>query len=193
MARIKIPPQNVPPTEEGSPFVPAWYDILKQVDGLQPLSDITFPVGTTIDGVTGAFTLGYGLSRSALSLRAGLTTTATGILGADVALGTGAYVDGPKATLGTGLWFVTGNVELIDTSVLANIFCKMWDGTTVIASASERVQNTAGGVSVTMSGFITNPAGDVRISCISSAGTSKILFNQSGNSKDSMINAVRLA
>ena len=191
--KITIPAQSEPLSIGGGPVNPNWYQKLKFLEQLQPLSDITFPVGTTIDGVAGAFTLGYGLSRSALSLRAGLTTTATGILGADVALGTGAYVDGPKVTLGTGLWFVTGNVELIDTSVLANIFCKMWDGTTVIASASERVQNTAGGVSVTMSGFITNPAGDIRISCISSAVTSKILFNQSGNSKDSMINAVRLA
>lgn len=193
MTKITIPGQNEPISLGGGPVNPNWYQKLKFLEQLQPLSDIVFPVGTTIDGVAGAFTLGYGLSRSLMSLRAGLTTTATGILGADVALNTGSYTDGPKATLGSGLWLVIGNVELIDTSVLANIACKMWDGTTVIASASERVQNTLGGVSVTMSGFITNPVGDVRISCISSSGTSKILFNQSGNSKDSMINAVRLA
>jgi hypothetical protein len=52
MARIKVPPQNVAPTASGEPFVPAWYDILKQLDGLQPLSEIVFPTDPTKSNIT---------------------------------------------------------------------------------------------------------------------------------------------
>jgi hypothetical protein len=46
---------------------------------------------------------------------------------------------------------------------------------------------------LSLSGTIANPAGNIRISCrdITTTG-GKILFNQTGNSKDSTISAVRL-
>lgn len=150
--------------------------------------------GTSIDGLNGAFTFGYGITRTAQALRASLSS-AFAALGADVLLNnTGNYFDGPKVTLGPGTWLVFGTVLVIDTVSVATIHCRLWDLTTVISSDSIRVQNTLAGCSMSVSGIITNPAADVRIGCQDvSATTGKILFNQSGNSKDSHITAIRIA
>lgn len=147
----------------------------------------------SIDGVGGAFTLGYGLLRTALALRVGLTSI-TNSIGADVALNnTANYFDGPSVAQGTtGTWFVSGTVSLLDTGN-ASFLCKLWDGTTVIAS-SETSQTAAFIGSVSLSGVITSPAANLRISVRDINTTAgKILFNQTGNSKDSTITAVRIA
>lgn len=55
MARIKIPPQNVAPTTSGDPFVPAWYDVFKQLDAISPISGsvtATFVVAPLTPGST---------------------------------------------------------------------------------------------------------------------------------------------
>ena len=44
---------------------------------------------------------------------------------------------------------------------------------------------------MTLSGAMTTPAGNIKISC-KDAATGKILFNASGNSKDSTVSAVRV-
>ena len=152
------------------------------------------PGMTEIDTATGAFTLGYALSRSSQNLLTALTS-ASAALGADVTLNnTGTYFDGPSVSLGSGTWFVCGSVVLLDTVVAGKFYIKLWDGTTVISSGFLWVNNISFGGTSSISGIITNPAGNVRISVQDSTGTNgKILYNSSGNSKDSHITAVRIA
>ena len=123
-------------------------------------------------------------------------TTLSASLGADVALNnTGTYFDGPSVAQGTaGVWYASGTVSVVDTAAAATFHAKLWDGTTVIDTA---VHTTPGGAgffgSITLVGTITSPAGNLRISVkdISSAA-GKILFNQTGLSKDSSITAQRI-
>lgn len=120
----------------------------------------------------------------------------TNSLGADVLLNnTANYFDGPSVAQGAaGTWFVTGTVTLTDnTSANAALTAKLWDGTSVIASAVSQNSSGTGFVSISLSGFITNPAGNLRISVKDPLTTNgRILFNQSGNSKDSTITAIRI-
>lgn len=122
-------------------------------------------------------------------------TPITNSLGADVLLNnTANYFDGPSVAQNTvGKWFVSGTIVLYDNATAA-MQVKLWDGTTIIAST---VINTAAGgtagMSVSLSGFIASPAGNLRISAKDQSNTSgKILFNMSGNSKDSTITAIRI-
>lgn len=118
----------------------------------------------------------------------------TSSLGADVSLNnTANYFDGPSVAQGTsGTWFVSGTVTCKSTAS-DNLVAKLWDGTTVIASTAFATNGTSS-VSVALSGFISSPAGNLRISVRDIDTTNgKILFNQSGNSKDSTISAFRLA
>jgi hypothetical protein len=118
----------------------------------------------------------------------------TASLGADVALNNVAnYFDGPSVAQGTsGVWFVSGTVTVFDSGN-ANIFSKLWDGTTVIASAVASVSANFR-AAVSLAGFITSPAGNLRISCRDATTVGgKIEFNASGNSKDSTISAIRIA
>lgn len=123
-------------------------------------------------------------------------STASNILGSDVALNnTASFFDGPSMAQGTsGTWFACGAVGLIDTAGAANINIKLWDGTTVISSSYQRL--AAAGTALLASaicGIITSPAGNIRISCQDTTSTSgKILFNQSGLSKDSYIWGIRI-
>lgn len=118
----------------------------------------------------------------------------TASLGADVALNnTGNYFDGPSIAQGTtGTWFVSGTVS-VTSSTTDIVYAKLWDGATVIASTSGPAQ---AGVDRTMSlsGFITSPAGNLRISCKDVSSTNgKITFNTTGNSADSTLTAIRIA
>jgi hypothetical protein len=178
---------------------------------------------TSIAGNSGAFTLdttsGIENAGNDIQLRQasssqfgavkvdGTTITATGgvisavggsyftsALGADVALNvTANYFLGPSIAQGaTGTWLVTGTVTVTDTAS-AHIYAKLWDGTTVIASGVMTVLNNDF-VAIALSGVITNPAGNLRISVRDfTTVNGKILFNASGNSKDSTITAIRIA
>lgn len=118
----------------------------------------------------------------------------TASLGADVALNnTANYFDGPSVAQGsTGTWFVSGTVTLFDTAS-AVFDVKLWDGTTVIASS--RCHSTgAQSMTLSLSGYIASPAGNLRMSAKDSTNTSgQIQFNVTGNSKDSTITAFRIA
>lgn len=148
---------------------------------------------SSIAGNTGAFTLGYGLTNSVNDLRASLTSI-TNSLGSDVAITVaGTYVTGPTVAQGTsGTWFASGSVTIADTTTAGNTDCKLWDGTTVISSSRMR-QPISTGISMSLSGVITSPAGNIRISCTSNTTTSTIVFNATGTSKDSTVTAVRIA
>lgn len=121
-------------------------------------------------------------------------TSATNSLSGDVAANnTSNYFDGPSVAVIAGATdlFATGTVTLKDTAGAAEWRVKLWDGTTVIASAtawSEPSHTTA----VALSGRITSPAGNIRISARDATSTNGVIcFNESGNSKDSTITIER--
>lgn len=123
-----------------------------------------------------------------------LPTPITNSLSGNVALNnTANYFDGPSVAQGTsGTWWASGTVTVTDTGS-AQVYCKLWDGTTVIASTvvlfGANVLQTIG-----LSGFIASPAGNIRMSCRDISNTTgNIIFNQTGNSKDSTISAFRIA
>lgn len=121
------------------------------------------------------------------------TTTLTNTLGADVALNNIAnYFAGPTVAQGTsGTWLATGSVTVLDPS-LAVFFAKLWDGTTIIASAAQWA-NTNQPFAIHLSGIISAPAGNIRIDVRDSSNTTgAIKFNASGNSKDSTLAVLRI-
>jgi hypothetical protein len=120
-------------------------------------------------------------------------TPISSALVADIALNNAAnYFDGPSVTQGTvGTWLVMGSIT-VSVATASNIFTKLWDGTTVIASGAPLgIANQYN--SSSLSGYISAPAGPLRISAKSSATDAVIKFNQTGNSKDSFIVAIRIA
>ncbi len=123
-------------------------------------------------------------------------TQITNSLSGNVALNnTANYFDGPSvAQGGTGTWFASGTVTLEDTGGAANFDCKLWDGTTVIASATTQTPGAGSITTVSLSGVLATPAGNIRISVRDeTAVTGLILFNRSGNSKDATVSAFRVA
>jgi hypothetical protein len=148
----------------------------------------------SIAGNTGAFTLGTGLTNSVNDLRVSLTT-ATNSLGADVTMVTiNVYQDGPSMAQGTsGTWAASGHVTLLDTTVAAKYSCKLWDGTTVIDSGTVIAGATSFHAQIALSGNLASPAGNIRITCKDeSSGSGKMIFNASGNSKDSTVSGFRI-
>jgi len=136
----------------------------------------------TIPAATGTMMLAY--------------TAYTNSLGADVSLTSGSYIDGPTVSQGTtGTWFASGTVVVRDpTNANSNWSAKLWDGTTVIASCRLNGPLQNGNYTISLSGYIASPAGNIRISVNATtySGTS-MLYNSSGNSKDSTITAFRIA
>lgn len=120
----------------------------------------------------------------------------TASLGADVALNnTGTYFTGPSVAQGTsGTWFVHGSVVVVATDATQNIHCRLTDGTSVLASSSVQVPAANQVNTMSVSGYIASPVGNLRITVNSPSTTNaSILYNKSGNSKDSTITAIRVA
>jgi hypothetical protein len=120
------------------------------------------------------------------------TTTA---LAADVALASaGTYYDGPSIALSSSnLWIAGGTVTLQDPAGAEAFAVILWDGTTVIASTNTQTRTANACVSVTLFGYMPNPAGNVRLSVNSlNSSTAFIRYNASGQSKDSTITAFRI-
>ncbi len=128
---------------------------------------------SSIAGNTGAFTLGYGLTNATNELRASLTSI-TNSLSGDVALNnTANYFDGPSVAQGTsGTWFVSGTVTVRDTAGGAGFLAKLYDGTTVIASAIINTPALNVPAIISLSGVITSPAGNLRIAVRDASSTS---------------------
>lgn len=123
-------------------------------------------------------------------------TSVTNTLGATVNLNnTATFFDGPSVAQGsTGTWFASGTVSLVDTAGSATFVVKLWDGTTVIAAAGVTVPAANNRTSVTLSGVITSPAGNIKISVQDQTSTSGFVpFNFSGTSKDATLTAIRIA
>lgn len=180
-------------------------------------------VVTTIAGNSGAFTLNgtsgitntvndiqlsqgsasqFGavkVNNTTITAAAGVVSLAmspiTNSLSGTVSMGAvGAYADGPSVAQGSsGTWFVSGTVLVQDNLGVANIVAKLWDGTTVIASANVFIPLATAIMPMSLSGFIASPSSNLKISCSDNTSTSgKIIFNQSGSAKDSTITAVRI-
>lgn len=151
----------------------------------------------TVGGGTGTLanvSQGYGNSINGGALNVGLTSV-TNSLGADVAMNnTANYFTGPTVAQGTtGTWLAMGSVSVVDTSGSAEIYCKLWDGTTVISSGRTTTPATTSYSVVALSGYISNPVGDIRISCRDTTSTSGVIaFDGSSNSKDATLTAVRI-
>jgi hypothetical protein len=185
----------------------AWTTLAGNNSGTVALNENASGVPSWVTAVTGTVTSVVITAGAGISATGTCTITATGTctvaanlstftnsLGGDVALNnTANYFDGPSVAQGsTGTWFVSGTVSLGD-SVSASFQCKLWDGTTVIASS--QVPNSSAGVVTTLSlsGYLASPAGNLRISCKDiTATTGALKFNTTGNSKDSTISAVRI-
>jgi hypothetical protein len=108
----------------------------------------------------------------------------------DVAL----YFTGPTCAQGTvGKWWADGTVTMHDTAGASRFDVKLWDGTTVIASCAIQATGGTTPVCASLSGPITTPAGNIRISVKGTGSTSGIiLFNATGNSKDSTLTVKRI-
>ena len=86
---------------------------------------------------------------------------------------TSNYFDGPSVAQGTlGTWWATGQVTVSDSAGSAAIRCKLWDGTTVIASGEGNFVTGLEATSVTLSGFLAAPAANIKISCRDISSTS---------------------
>jgi hypothetical protein len=175
MPKIVLPGQNVAIQTPQNQIEPLWYEKLKAWEGWINLVSAIFPSGPATPTTP--------------------ATLLTASLGADVATNASTYTDGPSIAQGaSGTWFVSGTVTVLDTAAVRTFNCKLWDGTNVIASC---VVSTGGAnffLAASLSGFIKSPVNNLRISVIATAGTTgKIIFNGSGNSKDSAISAFRIA
>lgn len=189
------------PTESSAPSAPAsGFREYADSTGRHSWIKTTDGFTRTIDGVlTGnrVYTLPDTSGTVLTTTNAGgIITKFFNALGSDVALNNASnYFDGPSVAQGTsGIWFASGTVTVTDpTGASGLIDVKLWDGTTVIASTA--VTTFAGAITYTISvsGVITNPAGNIRISAKSTVSTTgKIAFNTSGNSLDSSVTAFRI-
>lgn len=118
----------------------------------------------------------------------------TNSLGSDVALSsTGLFFTGPSVAQGTsGTWYAAGNVVLTDT-VASRFVAKLWDGTTVIDSAVSDTAIANAAVTIHLSGYLANPAANIRISVKDITSTNGVInFNLSGASKDGTLSALRI-
>ena len=120
----------------------------------------------------------------------------TASLGANVLLNnTALYFDGPSVAQGSsGTWFASGTVTFGDSAAATTYLVKLWDGTTLISSTGVNIAAAGASAAVSLSGFLTSPAGNIRISVRGlSSATGSIYYNASGLGKDSTLSAFRIA
>ena len=117
-------------------------------------------------------------------------------LSGDVTLNnTSNYFLGPTCAQGTtGTWWAAGTVVVTDSNGAATFSVKLWDGTTVIASAVVRTTGAGTSTSCALAGFLASPAGNIRISVKDSTSTGGTLqYNGSGESKDATLSVIQIA
>ena len=112
----------------------------------------------------------------------------------DVALSnTGSFFTGPTCAQGTtGTWFASGTVTLQDTAGAATFVAKLWDGTTVIAEATASIHAATFSTSISLSGYLATPAGNIRISVQDTSSTSGVIISSSGSTKASTLSVFRI-
>lgn len=117
------------------------------------------------------------------------------VLGADVLLNnTGTFFDGPSIAQGTsGSWWVCGSIIVVDTAGAANIYVKLWDGTTIYADGFANISAANTPELVSLCTYADTPAGNLRLSAQDVTSTSgRILFNNNGTGTSSVISAFRI-
>lgn len=147
----------------------------------------------SIGGLTGAVGLGNGLTTSGSNIAVNLSSL-TNSLGADVAMTTPTTdFQGPSIPQGsTGTWVAHGKITFTSTAGNPDIWCKLWDGTTVIDSGRTSVAGVGVFTTMHLSGDISSPAGNIHFTCQSNGGGGVMKFNASGYSKDSTLTAERI-
>jgi len=129
------------------------------------------------------------------SARLGGMANISATLGAPVALNNIAnFFDGPSIAQGSvGTWYISATATVDDVVGSADIGCKLWDGTTVIDSGGSSTAAAGKVASVDLSGVITSPAGNIKISCRDFTSVNgQILNNFTGAGKDTSITAFRI-
>jgi hypothetical protein len=176
----------------------AWVTLPGNTAGTKTLTENATGVPSwTTPGTVTSVTAGTGLSGGVITA-AGTISLNISYLAAslpnDVSLtSTTNYFIGPSVSQGTtGTWWASGTVTLSDT-VAASFSCKLSDGTTIISSGLTYMASAGTSVMMTLSGAISSPTANIRIECKDiTAITGKILFNATGNSKDSTISVARI-
>lgn len=107
------------------------------------------------------------------------------------------FFDGPSVAQGNnGTWFVSGKVTVFDSSTSSDFYAKLWDGTTVIDAGESQVIAVNDQITIALSGFISSPAGNLKISVQNPSGvTGKISANFLGHNninRASTITAFRI-
>ncbi len=128
------------------------------------------------------------------STTSGFMTILTKSTTADITLNsTSTFFDGAAVSQGSsGIWYVTATMLGFEGGAGASYFwAKLHDGTSVIASGVCSVGVSFPG-SVSLSGVISNPAGNLRISMLPGRASSTALFNYTGFSRDCTITAIRI-
>lgn len=152
----------------------------------------TFTLKPIISSLTASTGLLADSSKGIVSAAAPITNSLAG----DVALNnTSNYFTGPSCAQGTtGTWWADGTVTLQDTAGGGRFEAKLWDGTTVIASAKSTSVGINEYITISLSGFLASPAGNIRISVKDPTSTSGvIIFNVTGTSKDSTLSVFQIA
>ena len=157
---------------------------------------ITLPSATSTLATLGANAfVGNQTISGTLTGGATLFSPISAVLSTNVALNnTANFFTGPTVAQGTvGTWFVIGTIVCRDTSGGFNVIAKLWDGTTTIVQSLTNTVGTNQYGTLTLCGFITSPAGNLRISVKSpSSTTNNIIGADSGGSGDSFITAIRI-
>lgn len=123
------------------------------------------------------------------------TSVAINSLGANVALNnTANYFPGPSVAQGSiGTWCGSGGVAMSDSAGAATFHAKLWDGTTIIDSRPTASGGAAFTTSISLSGCLSAPAGNIRIDVRDTTSVNgTLLFNSTGNSKDSTLTMWRV-
>ncbi|PWT92088.1 MAG: hypothetical protein C5B54_04135 [Acidobacteria bacterium] len=132
----------------------------------------------------------------------GALTHAFNAIPAQITFPANTITDGPMVDVGNvGTWFATGAVS-VGAASAANLAARLWDGTTIIAN-SIGVNGSANWPTVlSVSGFITNPAGPLRISAACMGTTAYMYANYqvtggmgttADDNRQSHISAIRIA
>lgn len=148
-------------------------------------------------GTVTSVTCGTGLSGGAF------TTTGTcalnvptfsNAIASDVPL-SGTLAVGPSAAQGTtGTFYATAKITFRDTSAANTVSCRLWDSTTVMDSGAMSSAAAAFVGTISLSGYITNPVGNIRVSCkaVAASGAISMLANFTGDAQDSSVRVLRI-
>ncbi len=111
------------------------------------------------------------------------TTTSTGFLSFVTSTTTAVFSLSSTATTfdiafvaqgSTGVWLATAYWSVSDTATINQTNFKLWDGTTVIACGVTRVGAATGFSNGSVTGFITNPSGNIKLSAVCNSATGQI-------------------